>query len=246
VVGHRSSSSTVDPRGRRGPTTNSNLPDAPNRPLTTRQYPTKSGDHRRCPSPEPSDGGIIFSLSLSIFFARHRAHDNYARRSTLACIWGPIFIAWARTARPIRSRALRKSRRTGGVARAQPAARNGAGYQPAASGRRRPARGPTRQCPEKKTKKARVDGPVGGILAHPTEEGGSGEWAESGRELGRGRRKSAQGCSFSLVLFLSEFLFSLNILYFQIHVWFWFFWNSNMNATHKENANMYEKHILFI
>jgi hypothetical protein len=74
--------------------------------------------------------------------------------------------------------------------------------------------------PREKTKKERADGPVGGILAHPTEEGGSGEWAESGRELGRGRRKSAQGCSFSLVLFLSEFLFSLNILYFQIHVWF--------------------------
>jgi hypothetical protein len=24
------------------------------------------------------------------------------------------------------------------------------------------------------------------------------------------------------------------------------FWNLNMNATHKENANIYEKHILFI
>jgi hypothetical protein len=46
------------------------------------------------------------------------------------------------------------------------------------------------------------------------EEGADGprghnSWAAKGKRVARGRRKSTQGCSFSLVLFPSEFLFSL-------------------------------------
>jgi hypothetical protein len=53
----------------------------------------------------------------------------------------------------------------------------------------------------KKERKARSDGPVGGVLAHLAEEGGSGEWAE------RVISAQANTCVFFLLIFCFHFSF---------------------------------------
>jgi hypothetical protein len=84
---------------------------------------------------------------------------------------GPILIAWARTARSIRSLALRKSRRNGGVARAQPAARYGSLLPVGDGGKETTRQGGPRVGDEAAQRRIRM-GRVVAYLAHQAEAEG--------------------------------------------------------------------------
>jgi hypothetical protein len=131
---------------------------------------------RRHPLPPPSLSSLSVSLSLSLGFARAwRRLVSSGPQIGYLYRWPSLY--WRRIHGQLKQSASSSVRTRiaasgcnnlpHGVRAIRPPLGTVC-YQPAASGRRRPARGPTRQFPEKKekkTKKARADGPGNGDSA---------------------------------------------------------------------------------